>query len=121
MKTSLQENTLKGSRNREIMGGLLCSVENLWAFLFWKGGGIMRVSKISWENGKGLEELIINGIGPIKCLADYLALNGGDEGKAVTIGSHIEGLLEEIEECLFRFLDDYKKTGCPDDVTSERP
>jgi len=65
--------------------------------------------------------LAINGIGPVKYMADYLALCGADEGKIVTVAGHIEGMLEEIEECLYRFLDDCKKTGCPDAVTSEQP
>jgi hypothetical protein len=80
-----------------------------------------RISKITWDDGRGIEDLINAGIEPLRYFSDYLALCGEDGQRVGVIAGHFEDMLEEIEECLHRFLDDCKKTGCPDAGTSEQP
>ena len=73
----------------------------------------MRIEKLKWNNGQGLEELISWGINPIKDLTYYLRIeNDGHPlefdsiNRLYSLACMIEETAEKTEECIRRFMDE---------------
>jgi len=69
----------------------------------------MQINEIEWNNGQGLEDLSIHGIGPVKALAEHLAEmmeqprpNDGPETRAAILKTVIQRL-SDIGQGLERF------------------
>jgi hypothetical protein len=83
---------------------------------------IMRIEKIKWDGGQGLEEFIVWGIKPIKALTHYLQDEGDipqaaySEERVIATSYLLGDLVEKAEECIKRFLEELNeldKEGAP--------
>ena len=70
---------------------------------------MLRISEIEWNDGQGLQDLSIHGIGPTKAMLEHLAgiiegsIDNVDHGAEYALVYTVIQRLEDIERSLERF------------------
>lgn len=121
MKTKPTKSALEDTRNREVMGGLaMAGRKSLSAFFMalekaGKGVKMGYLLDINWDEGRGLEDLVIWGIVRILKFLDLFDEGYGRNDKgpedeyAEFLYYEMKDILSDMETVINRFMDELNK------------